>query len=153
MLSVQGDQVMDILEFKGDDRYLSNFFIASFVWNGTLWAHSEAAYQAAKAMTREDYESFIPMKPGESKRHGKEITIRSDWEEVKYDIMHEIVFAKFSQNPELKAKLLATGIAHLEEGNNHRDQIWGVCPPGSGQGRNLLGKILMDVRDTLRGQI
>lgn len=141
---------MDILEFKGDDRYLSNFFIASFVWNGTLWAHSEAAYQAAKATTREDYESFIQLKPGDAKRHGREITIRSDWEEVKYDIMREIVFAKFSQNPELKAKLLATGHALLEEGNNHRDQIWGVCPPRSGMGKNYLGKILMEVREELR---
>ena len=144
---------MDILEFKGDDRYLSNFFIASFVWNGTLWAHSEAAYQAAKATTREDYESFISMKPGEAKRHGKEILMRSDWEEVKYDIMREIVFAKFSQNPELKARLLATGYAHLEEGNNHHDQIWGVCPPRSSQGSNWLGKILMDVREELRSAI
>lgn len=144
---------MDILEFKGDDRYLSNFFIASFVWNGTLWAHSEAAYQAAKATTREDYESFIQLKPGDAKRHGREITIRSDWEEVKYDIMREIVFAKFSQNPELKSKLLATGHALLEEGNNHRDQIWGVCPPRSSQGSNWLGKILMDVREELRSTI
>lgn len=143
---------MDILEFKGDDRYLSNFFIASFVWNGTLWAHSEAAYQAAKAITREDYESFISMKPGDAKRHGALITMRSDWEEVKYDIMRDIVYEKFNQNPELKAKLLATGHAHLEEGNNHRDQIWGVCPPGSGQGRNYLGKILMSVRDELAEQ-
>lgn len=144
---------MDILEFKGDDRYLSNFFMASFVWNGTLWAHSEAAYQAAKATTREDYKSFIQLKPGDAKRHGREITIRSDWEEVKYDIMREIVFAKFSQNPELKARLLATGYAHLEEGNNHHDQIWGVCPPRSSQGSNWLGKILMDVREELRSAI
>ena len=137
---------MDILEFKGDDRYLSNFFIASFVWNGTLWPCSELAYQAAKATTKEDYVAFLQMTPGQAKRFGRQITVRSDWEEVKYDIMREIVFAKFNQNPELKAKLLATGHAHLEEGNNHRDQIWGVCPPGSSQGKNWLGRILMDVR-------
>lgn len=141
---------MDIFEFTGEYRFLSNFYIADFVWNGTLWPHSEAAYQAAKATTRADYESFIKMKPGEAKRHGKVINIRSDWEEVKYDIMRDIVFEKFRQNPDLAEKLLATGWAHLEEGNNHHDQIWGVCPPRSSQGSNLLGKILMDVREELR---
>lgn len=142
--------MMDILEFTGDFRFLSNFYVADFVWNGTLWPHSEAAYQAAKATSREDYESFIKMKPGESKRHGRKISVRSDWEEVKYDIMCEIVYEKFRQNPDLTERLLATGHAHLEEGNNHGDQIWGVCPPRSSQGSNLLGKILMDVREQLR---
>jgi ribA/ribD-fused uncharacterized protein len=142
--------ISEILEFQGDYRFLSNFFIADFVWNGTLWSHSEAAYQAAKATTREDYLSFLKLTPGQAKRHGREIQVRDDWEEVKYDIMREIVFAKFSQNPELKARLLATGYAHLEEGNNHGDQIWGVCPPRSSCGRNWLGKVLMSVRDELR---
>lgn len=140
---------MDIFEFTGDYRFLSNFYIVDFVWNGTLWPHSEAAYQAAKATTLADYKSFIKMKPGEAKRHGKVINIRSDWEEVKYDIMYEIVYAKFNQNPDITAKLLATGESQLEEGNNHGDRIWGVCPPRSSQGMNLLGKILMDIREEL----
>ena len=100
---------MDVLEFAGEFRFLSNFYIADFVWNGTLWAHSEAAYQAAKATTREDYMSFLQLTPGQAKRHGKQIKIRSDWEEVKYDIMREIVYEKFRQNPDLAEKLLATG--------------------------------------------
>ena len=124
--------------------------MADFVWNGTLWPHSESAYQAAKATTKEDYMSFLKLTPGQAKRHGKQIAIRSDWEEVKYDIMCEIVFEKFRQNPDLAEKLLATGWGHLEEGNNHGDQIWGVCPPRSNFGKNLLGKILMDVREELR---
>lgn len=141
---------MDILEFQGEHRYLSNFYIADFVWNGVLWPCSELAYQAAKATTREDYISFLQMTPGQAKRFGRQIKVRSDWEEVKYGIMHDIVLEKFRQNPELAAKLLATGYAHLEEGNNHGDQIWGVCPPRSSQGSNLLGKILMEVREELR---
>lgn len=141
---------MDILEFTGDNRFLSNFYVADFVWNGTLWAHSEAAYQAAKATTKEDYMSFLGLTPGQAKRHGKKIAIRSDWEEVKYDIMHDIVLEKFRQNPNLAERLLATGYCHLEEGNNHNDRIWGVCPPRSSQGLNYLGKVLMEVREELR---
>lgn len=144
---------MDILEFTGDHKYLSNFYIVEFVWDGIIWQHSEAAYQAAKTLDRATRLEFSRMKPGESKRAGKTVSLRSDWEEVKYDIMHAIVLAKFKQNPHLAKLLLATGTAHLEEGNNHGDRIWGVCPPRSNLGHNLLGKILMDVRAEIGARV
>ena len=67
-------------------------------------------------------------------------------EEVKDKVMYEIVLAKFTQNPDLKEKLLATGDEHLEEGNTWGDTIWGTV---DGVGENRLGKILMRVRDEL----
>ena len=72
--------------------------------------------------------------------------MRSDWEEVKNKVMYEIVLAKFTQNSDLKEKLLATGDEHLEEGNTWGDTIWGTV---DGVGENRLGKILMRVRDEL----
>lgn len=39
---------------------------------------------------------------------------KKDWEAVKVKIMEELVRAKFTQNPDLADKLLATGDAHLE---------------------------------------
>lgn len=143
---------MDILEFKGDDRYLSNFFSASFVWNNILWPNAEVAYQASKAITAEDAASFLQLTAGQAKSHGREIKIRDDWDAVKFDLMRDIVREKFKQNPELRDKLIATGTSHIEEGNNHHDRIWGVCPPGSSQGQNWLGRILMEVREELRSK-
>lgn len=142
-----------ILEFKGENAYLSNFHRATLVWDGIYWPHTEAAYQAAKTLDRKTRILFSQMSnPGTSKREGKTVKLRPDWEEVKYELMKEIVLAKFEQNVDLQRKLLATGDAHLEEGNNHRDKIWGVCPPGSDDGLNLLGKVLMEVRDILRAR-
>ena len=63
--------------------------------------------------------------------------------------MEEIVRAKFSQNPKLKAELLATGEAQLIEGNTWNDRYWGV-DVRSGIGKNHLGKILMKVRSELK---
>jgi hypothetical protein len=60
--------------------------------------------------------------------------------------MYGLILGKF-QDPELKTKLLATGDAELIEGNWWGDVYWGVC---NGEGRNELGKILMQVRDELR---
>ena len=72
---------------------------------------------------------------------------REDWQIVKDDIMRRAVRAKFAQNPELLAKLLATGDARLIE-HTSTDAYWG--DGGDGTGLNRLGEILMDIRDELR---
>jgi ribA/ribD-fused uncharacterized protein len=93
--------------------------------------------------------------PGEAKRMGNRVILRSDWEDVKVDIMTEIVFRKFTQNEKLKKKLLATGDMELVEGNYWHDNIWGDCycdKCKSTNGQNILGIILMEVRELLRGE-
>jgi predicted NAD-dependent protein-ADP-ribosyltransferase YbiA (DUF1768 family) len=60
--------------------------------------------------------------------------------------MHAVVWAKFSQNPELGKKLLETGDRYLEERNWWGDKFWSVY---QGEGQNLLGKIIMDIRARL----
>jgi len=144
------EQPSEILQFNGDYAFLSNFYPAEFVWDNIVWKTSEHAYQAAKVIDRK-YRlmmSNIP-RPGDVKHLGKMSQCRDDWESVKIDVMYDIVYQKFVQNPTLKQKLLETGQAHLEEGNSWRDQFWGVCPVGSGEGRNELGKVLMRVRHEL----
>ena len=135
-----------IYEFSGQYRFLSNFWLASFVWEGIIWPHSEAAYQAAK-FTREQWHEFALMSPSQAKKEGQLRSIRDDWDLVRVDIMRSIVTAKFEQNPILMRKLIATCGAKLEEGNTWKDRFWGVCPPGSNNGENNLGKILMEIRD------
>lgn len=77
------------------------------------------------------------------------VDLRSDWEAVKVTVMEEIVRAKFTQNEDLKWRLLTTGDACLEEGNTWHDTFWGVDAK-TGEGLNHLGRILMKVRDELR---
>lgn len=60
--------------------------------------------------------------------------------------MLQVVRAKFTQNAELADKLLATGDAHLEEGNTWGDRVWGTV---NGVGANQLGIILMKIRDEI----
>ena len=75
--------------------------------------------------------------------------LRRDWERVKVGIMREAVGAKFRQHAELGELLLATGDAKLVE-HTENDDYWG--DGGDGSGRNELGRILMAVRDALRGE-
>ena len=75
--------------------------------------------------------------------------LRGDWEEIKTELMLEIVRAKFTQNEELAARLLATRDRRLVEGNTWHDVFWGV-DQRTGQGENHLGRILMQVRNELK---
>jgi ribA/ribD-fused uncharacterized protein len=85
--------------------------------------------------------------PGEAKKAGRMVTPRSDWENVKLNIMREIVFIKFDGHLNLKELLLATRDHELIEGNQWHDTFWGVC---DGVGQNYLGKILMEIRNIFK---
>lgn len=135
--------------FRGEYFFLSNFFHAPVTWEGLTYLNSEAAFQAAKVLTDEERMEFMFLDPSRAKRKGRQVKLRSDWEQVKYDIMEQIVRAKFTQNIGLGEKLLATGEAELIEGNTWGDICWGV-DLRTGKGRNCLGKILMKVRVELR---
>ena len=66
---------------------------------------------------------------------------------VKDDIMREVVMAKFTQHKALTATLLSTGDAMLVE-HTANDNYW--ADGGDGSGKNMLGKILMEVREAIR---
>lgn len=136
-----------INSFTGEYYFLSNFYMAPVSYNGLSYTNNEAAFQAQKTTTQViRILKFLNAGPSEAKAAGRKIDLRPDWEEVKSQVMYEIVQAKFTQNPDLKEKLLATGDEHLEEGNTWGDTTWGTV---DGVGENRLGKILMKVREEL----
>lgn len=137
-----------INEFRGKYYFLSNFYMADVIWDGVRYTNNESAFQSAKLISKTKREElFSNLDPSSAKRKGRRVQLRHDWEKVKFDIMYEIVKAKFEQNENLKTKLLETGDNYLEEGNSWGDRIWGTV---NGKGQNNLGKILMKVRDELR---
>jgi hypothetical protein len=133
--------------FFGDYRFLSNFELSTCLYDGILYPSSENAYQAAKSLDTQVRAQFVNIKPSESKKLGKQIQVREDWEKVKYGIMYNIVLDKFIRNSKLGDLLIETGDKYLEETNHWGDKVWGVC---NGIGTNWLGKILMDVRNEIR---
>lgn len=142
------DGVID--SFFGPYRFLSNFEPCTVEYEGMTYNCSEAAYQAAKTTDVSLRIAFTTMNGSKAKFAGQKLPIRADWNDVKVDVMYQIVKDKFSRNPELKEKLLSTGTLLLIEGNYWGDKFWGVC---NGEGENHLGKILMRVRRELSKQI
>jgi len=136
--------------FEGKYEFLSNFYVLEHpitIWlkgQGYDFYHTEGAFQASKCDNIEDIDRFLGLRPGQTKRLGRNVKLRSDWENVKIDVMTQVVRQKFECNPELLQRLLDTAPAKLEEGNNHGDQVWGTV---DGVGTNYLGKVLMKIRD------
>lgn len=134
-----------ILGFFGEYRFLSNFHICEVVVDGVVFNSSEAAYMAQKTFDLVTIlELAVMTDPKEAKRFGGLIELREDWEEYKSAAMLKVLVAKFTQNKELANRLLLTDNRYLEETNYWGDKYWGVH---EGQGKNMLGKLLMDVRD------
>lgn len=132
-----------IKEFRGRYYFLSNFYNAMITYESITYKNNESAFQSAKVLDHNIRLKFANLDSSTAKSKGRHVELRSDWEKVKFDIMLDIVRAKFSQNEDLKQKLIDTGNEYLEEGNTWGDKIWGTV---NGKGQNHLGKILMEVR-------
>jgi ribA/ribD-fused uncharacterized protein len=122
---------------------------------GRVYPTAEHAYQAAKATTAADHDHVaLAPTPGEAKQRGQEIASRSDWLEVREQVMLAVLRAKFAPGSACAGHLLATGDAVLVEGNTWHDNTWGDCrcgqPACAVTGDNLLGRLLQQVRDELR---
>src|SRR6185369_11148645 len=113
-----------------------NFSPAVVEFEGITYAHVEGAYQSSKTLDMNERRRIAAIQdPAEAKRAGRALKYRDDWEQAKFDVMEICVRYKFTHHPELREKLLATGDAVLEEGNNWGDRIWGVV---DGVGENRL---------------
>lgn len=143
---------MEKIEFyttKGPYGFLSNFYRRPVKLKGYEWPTSEHYYQAQK-FAGTPWENKVRQcpNPKEAANMGRrrDLPLRSNWEQVKDNIMYEVVLAKFSQHPDLKEKLLATSDALLVE-HTENDKYWG--DGGNDSGKNMLGKTLMEVRKVL----
>lgn len=137
--------------FVGKYRFLSNFFPAKVELDGEKYPTVEHAFQAAKSS------EFVVRKaiqmaetPGLARSLGRSRMflrdLRLDWERVKVDIMLGLLHQKFSE-PIMRSALRDTGDAELVEVNTWGDTFWGVC---GGKGENMLGILLMVVREGLK---
>jgi len=120
----------------------------------------------AKAMLFNDKETAIKIMqavhPREMQELGRQVKgyDQKIWDENKYQIVVEGNYAKFSQNTELKSRLLKTHPLTLVEASPV-DCVWGVGLAEDNpliddelnwKGQNLLGKALTEVREMILGE-
>lgn len=138
-----------IKEFRGDTRWLSNFYWAPLTYYGLYVPTNEHAFQLAKAVDPLERQNIgYATTPSKAKKLGRVCQLRPEWEKIKDDVMLEITILKFVMHEDLRKKLLGTGDQELLEGNTWGDTYWGV-DLHTLEGRNQLGKTLMEVRRLL----
>lgn len=137
----------------GTHMPLSNFYTHPIFLDGHSWPTNEHYYQAMKTLDPDERNDVQYCgSPGQSKRLGRKVTLRPDWEAVKYGVMRDALEAKFQPGEVLGDWLLATAPAMLVEGNTWHDTVWGVCTceRHRSTGDNWLGVLLHNRRVELR---
>ena len=127
----------------------SNFSAHGFMLDELYWATSEHYFQAQKFVGTPHLEAVRQTKtPKNAANMGRNraLPLRSDWEQVKDDVMRKAVLQKFRTHADIREILLSTGDEMLVE-NAPGDYYWGCGKDGSG--KNKLGQILMEVREVL----
>lgn len=131
----------------------SNFSAHGFWLHQDYWPTAEHYYQAQKfvgtSLTSLSQVIRQAATPTEAARMGRDPRnlLRSDWEQIKQEVMWQALQAKFSAHPDLQTLLLATGDEWIVE-DSPVDAYWGRGPDG--QGKNYLGRLLMKLRQQLR---
>jgi len=138
-----------INKFRGKYSFLSNFYNSPLEFEGRTYKTAEHAFQAAKTDLEHEKNGIAgAWSPAQAKKLGKRIQIRKDWDEVKIDVMYNVLQAKFCDKT-LKQKLIDTEDQEIIEGNTWGSLFWGM-DVNLDIGHNHLGKLLMRLREEFR---
>ena len=141
--------------FSKQERWyeFSNFYPSTFVADGERWPTVEHYFHAQKFPRDEDAAHRRRIREAGSPQQAKALgqsrtaTIRPDWDQVRDEVMLGALRLKFA-DPALRELLLGTGKRELIEASPY-DRYWGEGRDG--KGKNRMGKLLMQLRDELRG--
>lgn len=142
-----------ISEFRGKYSFLSNFYPLHnpLRHRGIDYITIEHFYIAMKTVDKESRKEVAKHPLKGLKKFGRSVILRDNWDDIKLQVMEAGLRYKFSDNNKvLQRMLLRTKDLHIQEGNMWGDKFWGVCLK-TGHGSNHLGKLLMKIREDLRG--
>ena len=145
----------NIIEHFENDKYesLSNFALVPIEFRGVIYASVEHAFQSAKCDDPEWKAKCVDpdIKPGRIKSLANHVKMIEGWHHQKLIVMKECVRKKYRQEP-YRQLLIDTEDKEIIEGNHWFDSFWGIrCD--TGEGKNHLGKIIMEIRDELNFEV
>jgi len=151
-------------EGKGEWRVLSNMYEAPFQVDSVTYPTVEHYFQWSKAKQFGDGaiadKILKTPSPKAVKALGRKVKdfVKEEWDKTKDGVMRTAVKAKFIQHPDLKTKLMETGVRPIGEASA-RDKYWGIGTsadtskakdPTKWPGKNVLGRMLADLRTELK---
>uniref|UniRef100_A0A6C0LVN7 NADAR domain-containing protein n=1 Tax=viral metagenome TaxID=1070528 RepID=A0A6C0LVN7_9ZZZZ len=153
---------------KSNDKYniFSQWYPAIFIDSiiGITYKNTEQYMMAHKALLFNDIDTYTKIittsDPFTIKKLGRQVKNfdEKEWNKYKFDIVMEGNKLKFTQNKKLGKELINTGSKIIVEASKY-DRIWGIgldkkeainIDPKKWPGKNLLGQIIMKVRNELK---
>lgn len=147
-----------------ENGYLSNWYLSDFSVDSVTFSSMEQYMMYKKAVCFDDNKVAAQILETDDvskiKALGRKVSGYNDniWNGVRQIVIYQGLLEKFTQNDELKEKLLKTGKSILAE-CAVRDMIWGIglsmkdpdrFNMAKWRGQNKLGYALMMVRDQLQ---
>lgn len=143
-----------VLFYEQEFYVLSNFSAFKLIWKGILFDTSEQAYHWEKFVDHPSVQEQILRTQSAHDAFKTANYLSSfklpDWDDIKLEVMKEILQAKVAQHEYVRRKLLETGDRELVE-DSWRDDFWGVGP--NGDGKNWLGRLWMQIRDAIKEDV
>lgn len=145
------DTETHVFFYEAEFYPLSNYSAFKLYWRGHEFQTLEHAYHWEKFSDDTHIQRLIERAP--SAHQAQQIANeyrderRPDWDDVKVNIMREMLLSKVGQHEYVRRKLLETGDRMLVE-DSWRDDFWGWGPDQTG--RNQMGRLWMEIRDVFR---
>jgi len=148
------DTDTQVFFYEQDFYVLSNFSSFQVEWNGWVFPTSEHAYHWSRFPVGTDARQQVRLAKSAHDafrfaQANKAMQV-NDWDNIKVMVMRAILRAKADQHEYVRRKLLATGDRELIE-DSWRDDFWGWGE--NRDGKNMLGKLWMEVRAELRAML
>ena len=134
--------------YNKDNNYLSNYYTSRILIHidgkDINFLNVEACYQALKNKTNTEYIKLLSdeINPRIAKLIGRMFVYNDDWKYERVKIMKDLVYQKFSQNSDLRNKLLSTGLGEIIKISG-RTTYWNSIY------HNRMGLILTQIRNEL----
>jgi len=159
-------EILFFFSKEPENKEFSNFYETEFELDAVKYKSAEHAFEAVKAKTFGDEEMFEKILKAKSAQSAKSFgnkvkDFKEDtWKEKQDEVMKTVLRAKFTQNLELRKKLLDTEDKVLANADS-RDKYWGIGTsantsmakdPKKWKGENKLGVMLMELRTTIRAE-
>ena len=144
---------IDFYKEHGPLGYLANYSNHGFTKDGVYYKTAEHYYQASKFDDEEIRKKIICSKtPKEASNIGRDRNNirKKNCRNKKLDDMYEAVYLKFSQNKDIRSKLIETRNEEIREMTT-KESYWGIGPDLDGL--NNIGKILMRVRKKIKNDL
>lgn len=153
----EGGELPEIRFYRANEKpygVFSNLYKRPIEFEGEIYPTAEHAYQAGKPR-KESVRKWLMDAPTPAllamAAHGLYYwDIAPGWSKNKFDRMKRVLLAKYSQHEDLKKILIETDDVLLIESatvDNEVNRTWGQV---NGKGKNMLGKLLMEVREELK---